>query len=435
MVKDIGTKTVKSRLKSWHLAIITCLLLIIFGLAAVVLSLDKMTALLLLVALIASYFIATFITRADTTLSISNGFLHIHQHCKPLNITREFEMPLSNIRGFAINEVTRGSRALFIYLNDFDYHKFPLLNFDEEMGLASFLRKLLKEIHSSSNPLFPTFGSAYVFALKRTGIFLLLYLAIALPIFKYAIDHDFSDSDLFFGTIALSLPIWWFIVRQPVKRHYFRFGAFFWFSNFVIYLSVLILIPIKNDAINYFSKPAHLAQPSQLFAKAPSLLYTFDKVSFGPDSVLISDYNEGSNKGLSVPVRHHFVTPLGNGEPIKGNGVYDLWLVQEYKQDIEKSNPEDVQQTQIHEFHQETEKQFIATFSEKPTFYEAGFDNRNIYRLISSSLNYSRRSVILEPHWETLAAYRKELLKDILLAIAGIIGANLLGCLFIAINR
>lgn len=416
---------------------IFCLFLIVFGLASVVFSLDKIPALLLLATLIVSFFIATFITRADTTLSTSDGFLHIHQYCRSLNITHQFEIPLSNIRGFAINEVTRGSRALFIYLNDFDYHKFPLVSFDEEMGLATFLRKLAKEIHNSSNPLFPTFGSAYVFALKRTGIFVLLYLTIALPIYKYAIDHTLSDGYLFFGTIALSIPIWWFIVRQPVKRHYFRHGAFFWLSNLFIYLSVLLLIPIKNEATNYFSKPVHLAQPSQLFAKAPSIFYTFDQTSFGPDSVLIDDYEIGnsSSKSRIFPVNHYFVTPLGNGEPIRRNGVYDLWLVKKYRQKIEKSNSYDAQQTLIHEFHQETEKQFMAIFNENPVFYKAEFNNRDIYRLISSSLNFNRRTVILEPHWESLASYRKEILGGMLLAIAGIIGANLLGCIFIAINR
>ena len=86
-------------------------------------------------------------------------------------------------------------------------------------------------------------------------------------------------------------------------------------------------------------------------------------------------------------------------------------------------------------FHQQYEAVFNYSFKQKPVFYKLVEDD-DMNRLVKRSYNASSQSnILLEPHWETLASYKNNIQREIMLFILTMICFNLVGCIIIAINR
>lgn len=387
-----------------------------------------------------AYYGSEYFTSTFSTLTVSNGKLSILQNGKRLNWHKELHLPLSLIRGFEIGEVTRGTMALFIYTHTFNYYKYALIKPKEGTLVTQYLSQHIQLLNKKTNPLFPSFITAYLFALKRALLFLLITTTIITGAYllniKYHLVLPFSVG-FFLFSLLVGISMWWFVIRKPVQRHYFRFGAVYWLSNVFFYLPSLILLPILVNSSRINEKPKVIERSFQLFKENRNStdLFLIQQATYNPAALLLSDVVIGSSiKGKTFPVTHHFATPLGSGDTIKSNGIYNLWLVQSYRQKVLKSIDYNLKQQEIERFYSQVKTTFIDRFAQKPAFYRLTKDE-NLTRFISKSGNSSRLNAALEPHWESLADYKKGIAKDTALMAAALFVCCLIACIFIAVNR
>ncbi len=385
----------------------------------------------------ATYYIARYLTMAFTTITISDSEFTISQNSRFLDKLITIKIPITNIRGFEINEVTRGFTALFIYTNSSNYYKFSLSRVKDQIALKEYLATHIKLLDKTTNPLFKSFGSAYWFALKRTFVFIILSsVTIATLYFLNEKFHFVLNKPWYLASFPFLICVlfWWYIIRTPVKKHYFRFGAFYWGSNFLFYTSIILFFPVLLNITKVKESPLTINRPFQLLSYERTGLYLIDQVSYQPDSIQLSNYIVGSkgNRSNVYPIYHQFATPLGSGDTIKKNGIYNLWLVKTYTQKSKKV-PDFYEK--IVSFHQQHAAVFSYSFKQKPVFYKLVEDD-DLNRLVKSSYNASSQSnVLLEPYWESLAAYKNEIQQKIMVLILVFIVMNLFGCIFIAVNR
>lgn len=384
---------------------------------------------------IAAYFLTRYLCRAETTLVYNNDLLIIERFCKPLNISEEYHVYLHEIRGFEIAEVTRGSMAIVLYLTNFECKRFSLTNFEGGIQAEKILKKKLVAITKANNINFSSFGKAYWFAVKKCSVFLLISLPLAFLLIDNKQTLQLSSLVLVISVFIIPVVIWFYSINKPVKINQFRFGAFYWFSNFMIYLSPLVLFPIHVKYSDYNEVPLKLTDPYEIKRAAPAELYKFDAVSYNPQQVMVSDYVYGSrsSRGAKFQVRHYLLTPITGGQPIIENGIYEIWLTKIFIQSMRKRDPSHVQHAK--EYQDNAKGEFVALFSKKPIFYKSMFKNREAYQTLIGHKNTARSNIVLEPHWETLKEYRADLILDILLLLAAIFVANLIGCIIIAVNR
>jgi len=414
-------------------------LLLLIGIAISDFKPNPFHPILIVVLAFLSYYALRYALSCQTTIEVRDEILTINQYNKNFNISIAIEVPLNEIRGYEINQVTKGSTALFIYTNSFNYYKFSIMRTNDELTIQNYLDVFIKKLNNKSNPLFPSFFAAYLFAVKRSTIYILL---CAIPIsgifFITGRRMTCFPNNFIFPILSFSIAIvlWWIIIRIPVKRHYFRFGAFYWFSNFLFYTSMFIIYPLFIIISEIKENPMVLTYPFEIIKSKHSHLFLIKKVSYNPSLILLDDYQANPNvKGKSFPVTHHFLTPLGSGDSIRTNSLYNLWLYKTYEQYVEKSMIEETKRELISNFHIRSKEGFINALSAQPRFYTLVEQDDRISSILNSSYNFSKPGIIIKPHWETVSAYKKALQKEMLLLILAIIVMNLVGCIFIAINR
>ncbi|GEM_PF-1595937 len=386
---------------------------------------------------IATYYAACYLTMAFTTITITDKEFIITQNSGVLNKNLEVNIALNNVRGFEIGDVTRGSRALIIYTNSFQYYKYSLSKTAYETILKEYLSKHIQLLDKTSNPLFSSFGSAYWFVFKRALVFLFFSFTTFATLYwlnNIYLLQFINGKYLTFFSFLISLFYWWFFIRRTVKLHQFRFGAFYWGSNFFFYFSTCLFLPIQYNLNKIKEVPVTLNHSFEVLIAQHTKLFTIRQVNYEPNSILLSNYIIKSRSGRSnlYPIDHQFATPIGSGDTIKKNGVYNLWLVKTYTQNTKKTA--DFYE-KITGFHQQYEAVFNYSFKQKPVFYKLVEDD-DMNRLVKRSYNASSQSnILLEPHWETLASYKNNIQREIMLFILTMICFNLVGCIIIAINR
>jgi len=382
-----------------------------------------------------SYYLAVWITSADAIFEKHDRFLMINLYAKNLNINRTLNIQLSDIRGFSLDQITRGSHAILIYLNDSSYLKFSVLRHKEALELEAYLSTFLIRLSKDTHPKFKNFSSAYLYAMKRVFPFLVITIVLTFLIVSYL---HFSNPATFVICTVLNLICWFIMVRNPVKKAFFRFGAFYFFSNLFIYLSPLLAIVIWWKVAEIRSEPLRLSKPHELITKRPNLFYRFDYAVTNPNVIIASNYlisKNLSSKKKTFSVTHYFTTPLSSVDSIRINGRYNIWLLKTFKQEISKSLTAQLKFRLIQDYHVKTKEKFKNLFSRKPNFYKQNFKDLQATQLLYGNVNAANVNYILIPHWESLQIYKNNELKEVTLFFAAITILNLVGCIFIAINR
>ncbi|MFA6276887.1 MAG: hypothetical protein WC622_09065 [Pedobacter sp.] len=427
----------KSPIRNWNdtLFIVLFALTALITLAILGLKINYLYPFIFTALGFTTYYLARYLTQSITVITITNNELVISQDSKRLNKQKQVDIELVNVRGFEIAEVTRGNKALFIYTNSSDCYKYTIVNSSDEFLLKKFLNKHLKLLNKKSNPLFDSFISAYIFALKKAFNFCILSAITIGTLYYITIKYNIlptANAPKIIILFLTALFFWWFTIRIPVKKHHFRFGAFYWFSNFFFYTSTFLFIPILLNMRAIKETPLHINRSYELFKHPVSNLLIIDQISYNPDSVRISSYTETYNrKGNSYTIEHQFATPLGGGDTIKKIGIYNLWLAKIYQQKTKKSI--DFYE-KIASFHRQSEAQFIKLFNQKPVFYKLLYTN-DINNLINNSAIANKQNVALEPHWESLEAYKIGIQKQLILFVSIFVVFNLVGCIVVAVNR
>ncbi len=430
------SKPIKTIIEKWQLAIWIISTTVVISIYYLIPHSNSITNFFICaIWTVAAYFLTRYLCRAETTLVYNNDLLIIERFCKPLNIREEYQLYLHEIRGFEIAEVTRGSMAIVLYLTNFECKRFSLTNFEGGIKAEKILKKKLPILTKDTNVNFPSFKKAYWFALKKCSVF----LSISIPVAFLLIDNkrtlQLSALVLVISVLIIAIITWFYSINKPVKFNQFRFGAFYWFSNFMIYLSPLLIFPIHLKHSDYSEVPIKLTSPYEIRRTVPAELYAFDMVKYDPKSLIVSNYFYGStsSKSSNFPVRHYILTPITGGQPIIENGIYEIWLTKIFKQSMRKRDPSHVQHAK--EYQDKAKGEFVALFSKKPIFYKSMFKNQEAYQTLIGHKNTARSNIVIEPHWETLKEYRADLILDILLLLGAIFVANLIGCIIIAVNR
>ncbi|WP_461485389.1 hypothetical protein [Pedobacter sp.] len=426
-------------IERWQLIIWGICSAVLAGFAILLIDSHSANFFISILSIFICYYLSRYFCRASTAFEyLDDNTITISRYCKTLNINDSFSINIDEIRGYEINQVTRGNRALFLYFIDFNFLKLSLINIDDELVIENFLTQKLTRISEKSNPFFKKFWAAYWFALKRCMMFLALSIPVScLLIWQHKILYL---SPLIAGVIVslLSVALWIFTVNKPTKHNYFRFAAFYWLSNFMIYLSPLLLFPIYFLVKQRAEKPLNLQNPFEILARPPAALYELKNVNYNPNEVTISKYFWGSRSGKSLKqsVYHYFATPITEKQPIITNGLYNIWLSIHFTQSVYKIDDGDVKEAQALNYQANLKQRFLRLFTKKPTFYKALFNDKKAYQTIYKSQFASKYNhIVLEPHWESIDEYRQDLMNRIFMFLGGILFANALGCLIIAYNR
>jgi len=402
-------------------------------------KLNSFHPILIIVFSFLSYYALRYALSCETTIEVMDDILTINQCNSTFDISIAIDIHLNEVRGYEINQVTKGSTALFIYTNSFSYYKFSLMRTKDELTIQNYLGTFIKKLDSKTNPLFSSFLTAYLFAFKRSIIYIILSATAIAGLFFIVERQTIWPSNKFvfpFLSFIISTALWYIIIRIPVKRNYFRFGAFYWFSNFLFYTSMFVMYPLLIKITEIRENPITFNHPYEMLKSKHSGLFLIKKVSYNPNLILLYDYQENPNvKGKSFPVTHHFLTPLGSGDSIKTNGLYNLWLFKTYEQYVKKSLMEQTKREEIFNFHIQSKQEFIESLNTQPNFYTLVEQDDRINWLLNPSSNFSKSGIIIEPHWETMSEYKRALQKQMLFLILAIVMMNLVGCIFIAIHR
>lgn len=384
-----------------------------------------------------SFYISRYFCRASTTFEFNQDILVISLYSKTLNIRENFEIDVTQIRGFEINEVTRANRALILYFTNFKHLKFSLTKISDEVVIKKILTKELTLINKNSNPHFKSFGTAYWFALKKNFLFIALSVLLCGTLIWQHKTMQLSPFKMGIVIAILSTVLWIFAVKRPIKRNHFRFGAFYWLSNFMIYLSPLLLFPVYFLDFQYKEELIKFKSPFQIFDRTASTLYEFNTVNYNPNELIVSDYFFGSTgrRSLKQSVNHYIATPLTYNQPIIINGIYQIWLAKHFRQSIHKRGTNNVKTEKALAYQHTAKKKFIQLFANKPIFYKKIFNDNQAYQAVRKSQSSAKYNILLEPHWESIDQYRRDLRNSMMYFLGGVLLANLIGCLIIAYNR
>ncbi|WP_293787656.1 hypothetical protein [uncultured Pedobacter sp.] len=381
------------------------------------------------------YYLAMWICSAEANFTHDEQTLEVTLFARNLNIYRTLHIPLATVRGFGLEQITRGSYSIIIYLANSDYHKFSVRRYSEAIELEAYLSTFLNKLTKDTHPKYPDFLSGFAFAIKKVAFFLIITTIFAFIIVEYA---KFSNFLTFILCACFNITAWLFIIRKPIKKALFRFGAFYVFPNLFIYLAPLLAIIICWKTEEIRSKPISFKKPHELIAERPYLFYRFDRTVINPKIIDVSTYvisTNSNSRERTFNVTHYFATPLASVDSIRVNGRYNIWLVKTFKQKIRKDLGVELRSNLIQHFHNETKIEFENLFRIIPAFYKNNFNDRIANQLLYGNLNASKQNYILVPHWEEIQVYKNEQLKEIYLLVTAIIILSLVGCIFIAVNR
>ena len=384
------------------------------------------------------YYLLLYKISCPTTIKIDDRSLTITQDSNLLNYTKTISLELEEIRGFEVNEVTRGNYALIIYANSSKYYKYSIIRSKDQESIQSHLQTHLKNLTYKTNPQYISWISAYLFALKRCLIFVLssgllisatYFISIQSGIFKNNIPAYVISASI------ISIILWWQLVQIPVKKNSFRFGAFYWFSNIFIYASAIVFIPMLLKYSEIKEVPISLTSISQLYKQKPSSLFFLENAKYDPDKTLLYGNEVHNRKSVNFKLAHTFLTPLIGNDKFKINELPKWWLIKTYDQYIKKSLPNQVKENMAYDFYKQSEAKLIKSFESPAKFYKATATDYRALMILRRNNYVIINVTIIEPHWEELSVYKFEKQKELIWCILAIVILNLVGSIFISVYR
>lgn len=425
----------KSPLRYWSDWLTLIALFFVIFLTFIVIGTKHPSVIFLLIAFgFAIFYGFRYLFSCTTVIEIKDNVLTVTQYNRTLNKSSILSLSTNLIRGFEINQVGRGMYALFLYDYSFKTYKYSLFNLKAEFTLKTFLTPHFTYLTHKNNPIFGSFGSAFGFALKKSGLFFTLsFIAIALFCYlntSYGLWPSYVN---YLFAISIGWILWLVLIRKPVKENHFRFGATYWLVNLFLYLSPLCLIPIFDRISLINETPLHLKNCLEIFKHPKSRVLLIKEVSYDPEAFIVSNYRIGGrNKNGTYPVTHALTTPLGEGEAINPNRLYSFWLLITYKQKLRKNSSF---YQMISDFNAQSKVEFKSSLRNKPVFYTFIEPNKALQSLFLSTTLKTNRFWVLEPHWESISDMNKQKTNEVLLFLLLFLALNVVSCINIASYR
>lgn len=374
--------------------------------------------------------------RCETKISIADGYLSINQDSVALNKTQYVSIPIEQIRGYEISEVSRGTNALLIYNQENDYYKYSLMSVKDHLPIDAFLAGYISKLTAKSNPNFNTFGAAFLFALKRWGIFSIISLSLTAFVYYLNTKYLFWPDWLFYTLIFLcNVASWWFIIRKALKEKMFRFGAYYWLFNILSYCITFMIAPYTYKSFKRtYERPFEVSSVLDIHKNLPKSIYIIKNISYSPEKYLFSNYHIGrrNRKTNRYPISHHIISPIGEGDAINPQRFYTYWLLLTHKQSVTKGP---LFYDKINLFNESAKEKTRNLLQNKPLFYTIAEQNKGLSPLLRSNRMAAPWVLMLVPHWESVASYKRgERLQTGLILLA-FLSLGLIGCLSAAEKR
>jgi len=189
------------------------------------------------IIIIGSYFTSYLLVRGYTEISVHEDEFLITTNFKLIRKSENHVLLINECRGYEIRETQKAQTDLMLYKKDFEIFRYPINKLEERHKIDLFLFAHLSKLTALNNPKYKTYGHALWFAIKRAG--LLLFTTFLLLAGLIAIN-SFSHFPPFFlvgAVLVYSIPLWWYIVKEPLKKAYFRFNAFSAVTSMFIFFS------------------------------------------------------------------------------------------------------------------------------------------------------------------------------------------------------
>jgi len=346
-------------------------------------------------------------------------------------------IPINEVRGFEITQVSRAMYALVIYDKANNYYKYSLMRVSDHQALITFLSAHIPMLKARSNTAFPGFWKAFLFILTRWAAYLLISLALV-TCFWLLNKHWLQGPVWFVGIsiIAIGSAGWWFIMRGAAKQKGFRFSALYWLAGILFFGCSFFILPFIRTYINEAETlPLTVSKPSAINRQALHAIYVIEHVSYNPEKYLLSRYTIGSrNKGGSYTVTHQIASPLGDGAAIQPRERYPCWLLINYTQRLKKTRNF---YTRIDTFAVQAKDKARQALRRKPVFYTPESKPNFFSPLKTQVMKPAANApiLLLAAHWESIATYKKNQYKMALLLSLGFLAMQLIGCLMMSSNR
>lgn len=448
-ISDLKTITTKSTNLLWFNCITLSSIIFFLVVAFSLVNDGKSPQVVFLIATIlsaASIPLSHYLAKSQIDLSINNQEVIISEFTLLTKDIKTLTISNQNVYGFEIAK-SKQFTYLIIYENNLDYYKYRIKNTYEELEIKSLLSVFFKELNKNNNPNYKTFWKAFWFVIFKVFLCSLItsltFLAIILT--KYEVlYHKLPIFCVVLLPIMAFALCWWLFIYKPIRKKQFRYFGFSPINSLFLLISIILIIPIWFNIQNLRTKPVTINQTERLLNYPKTKLFYISDIHYKLNDVLLYTYKIGtySSKSFKRPVYHLFTTPITLEDSTNTTKSFNFWLGVEYTQRINKFSNKDKRADLIRDFGQQSKSKFITAFQKKPTFYEilysdlnSKFDDKDAYHLVKSSFYAKTPTIILEPHWESMNTYRKNLLQAIFWCAVGIMVFNIFSAIIISNNR
>lgn len=396
---------------------------------------------------VVAHYLAIYLTKSQTTISLENGLLIIKQTENKLKKEGAVIIDIGNIRGFEIAKL-KHSESLIIYQHDNKYYRYRIYKIDDSLKIKTFLANEIKELTVNNNLNFKNYGAAFLFALKQVFLFtciigLLFYSTI------FITNNDqflFKDYKIIYivGFLTITIVCWLLVISLPAQKKQIRYHGFAFFGNFFfLLLSIAVMIPMYLKIKEFKQEPLSILKVNEILNHPKNKLFYIKNTHYTPQRTLFyQPFVTQPSRSMKLKVEHTFVIPITSPTEHQSIQVINFWLVKEYVQSIRKALDSVSKEKLLRDFAIQSHDKLINEFRKKPTFYKVLYNdlssNRShmqAYELIQSSKIANSLTVILEPHWESITTYKQNIRFEILGFAIIIILFNIIAAVIIAINR
>lgn len=396
---------------------------------------------------VAAHYLAIYLTKSRTIISLENGLLTIKQTENKLKKEGAVIIDISNIRGFEIAQL-KNRESLVIYQHDNKYYRYRIYKIYDSLKIKTFLANEIKELTVNNNLNFKNYGAAFLFALKQVFLFTcLIVLLFYSTIFITNNDQLlFKDYKLIYIAVFLAITIicWLLVISLPAQKKQIRYYGFAFFGNFFfLLLSIAVMIPMYLKIKEFKQEPLSVLNVNDILNHPKNKLFYIKNTHYTPQGTLFyRPFVTQPSRSMKLKVEHTFVIPIISPTENQSIQIINFWLVKEYVQSIRKALDSASKEKLLRDFAIQAHDKLINEFRKKPTFYKVLYNDLSsdrghiqAYELIHSSRIANSLTVILEPHWESITTYKQNIRFEILgLAIIMIL-FNIIAAVIIALNR
>jgi len=419
---------------------------------------DMVGAILILVSLSISYYVANIFSGADTNLSVSYGYLTIESQTTFGNLSNFKKIALDQIKAYEIHNgyfgrasIGEANTAVVQLLVFYRYDQSPIvlvlkrLSLSEQQQLKSFIEShhivSIKELKTLSGQSFKqAFLRSLLVLFAGLAAFLVLYIFELFIL--YNINHRLPGLNILTAILTLTMifTTTYFIVKK-LQRVYRVQADGTW-------IVMGIMLPFTayfiQDRLEVF-----LQQPLQIEETTQVKLYPYQRFfvigNFSCDTTLTGYYksvSSGERKTLFSTVNHYFTSPIITKEdsPTKLNHQY--WVSNSYSQKIRKTLSNEEQNRQRVTFMNQKLHDFNTLLNKTPPFFEivySGLNPRvrtknNLFSVLSIG-RIKNPLFILRPHIENFGEFIASIQKQSVIITTIFFGLLVINALLIAIYR